>query len=264
MKIKRILVLLLCVLLASSSAFAYTYGSGERYSKSDIVAKMEELLGGGGPSAAEPDRTEETAKTDSGWVYLSADAFVIGGGFVILPQKVRISEGDTVADVVFDYVSSDGETGLNAEYSGSADRDFYLKSLRASSLTFNVDEDFADWLGDVTEYFKPENPMDGMLGEMDVTDLSGWMCFVNGEAAPAGMSDCEVKDGDVIMLRYTVAGGMDMGGEAFGSADRPYARAVRLDGVVKGIADGDIDLYDSLDVINRVDVTQGEINGLLR
>ncbi len=264
MKFKKAFALLLCALLTASSAFAYTLGSDERYGKSDIVAKMEALLGEIRRSS-EPDEPEdEGEKKEAGAVYLSADAFVIGGGFVINPQKIRINEGDTAADVLLSYLNANGEIGSNAEYSGSAENDFYLKALKASSVTFNADADFESWLGDVTAYYKPENQTDGMLGEMDVTDLAGWMFFINGKPASEGMSDCEVKDGDVIMMRYTVAGGMDMGGEAFGGVDEPYTRAVRLDGVIKGIADGDLELYDCLEVINRVDVTQGEINELLR
>jgi len=47
--------------------------------------------------------------------------------------------------------------------------------------------------------------------EFDCGDLSGWMYSVNGEFPMFGMSQYQVKDGDVIEIMYTCDMGADVG-----------------------------------------------------
>jgi len=51
----------------------------------------------------------------------------------------------------------------------------------------------------------------GNLYEFDCGELSGWMYSVNGEFPMYGMSQYEVKDGDVIEVVYTCDLGADVG-----------------------------------------------------
>lgn len=51
----------------------------------------------------------------------------------------------------------------------------------------------------------------GNIYEFDCGDLSGWMYSVNGEFPMFGMSQYQVKDGDVIEIVYTCDMGADVG-----------------------------------------------------
>jgi len=49
------------------------------------------------------------------------------------------------------------------------------------------------------------------VGEMDFTSESGWVYEINGRYPGVGMSEIQLEDGDRLTLRFTLAGGWDVG-----------------------------------------------------
>lgn len=259
MKMKRITALLLCLVLLSATAFAsdYTYGTGERYTAEDILTRFAKLIGG---SAASYDEDYFDDSGDGGFVYISADAFVLGSDYIIYPMKVEIRPGDTAASV---FMRAMNMNGVYGEYDGSETDGFYLKSLGGADFTPNIEPELEAWLDGLVTYYEPESWSRGTLGQFDITDMSGWMFFQNGEMPQVGMSGCSVSDGDVISVRFTLAYGMDLGGDVFGDCDAPYVENVNRDEITKAIADGRLNYMDCVGILNRAGATQEEIDGLL-
>ncbi len=260
-KIRRIISLLLCLTLLCITAFAskYTYGSGTAYTKEDILSKFTKLIKSVGII---PDPiADESGEQEEGFVYISADAFVMGGGFILEPTKVEIQPGDTAASVLIRTLSL---SGIYCEYDGTGNDGFYLRSLDGAGFSPQIDPSLEEWLKAFVDYYEPYEWSGGILGEYDITNMSGWIYFVNGEMPSYAMSSCEIHDGDVITLRFSLAYGMDLGGEAFGDCEEPYCEAVNFDEAVKGIANGRLDRDVCEEVLNKAGVTQEEIDELLR
>ncbi len=261
MKTKRIISLLLCLALLSLTAFAseYTYGSGKAYTQEDVLSKFTKLIKGIGVT---PDPVaENTEEQDAGFAYISADAFVMGGGFVVEPTKAEIRPGDTAASVLIRTLAL---LGIYSEYDGTDKADFYLHRLGGAEFSPQIEPGLEEWLKGFVDYYEPYDWSGGVLGEYDITNMSGWMYFINGEMPSQAMSEYEVQDGDVITLRFSLAYGMDLGGEAFGDCDEPYCETVNFDGAVKGIANGSLDRDVCEEVLNKAGVTQEEVDELLR
>lgn len=265
---KRVISVLLAVLLLmlAAGAFAadYTYGSGERYTPADLVSKFEQLTKGVSTDRRGIDETDgDTDSEAESYVYVSADAFVIGGGFVMSPIKVELQSGDTAASV---FRRAMEISGLNGEYGGSETNGFYLRSIESSGFEVNVEPGLEGWLlnNDIVSYYEPDSWVGGKLGEADITDLSGWMFYLNDGSPSVGMSDCNVRAGDVVSLRYSIAGGMDLGGDTFGGVMEPYTQKLDLVKFIRAIADRELNYYSCADIVNRAGVTQNEINDILR
>ncbi len=260
MKIKRIAVLLLCFVLAASAAFAadYTYGSGERYTAGDIAAIMAKRLGSTEPL---PEASGDDVGLGGGSVYISADAFTLGGDYILYPTKVELREGDNAASVLLRALA---QNDIYCEYDGSIEEDFYLTAMSATNLTINVEPSLEEWLRPIAGYYEPQSWTGGILSTFDITDMSGWMYTVNGEMPSMAMSDCEVRDGDVISVRFSLAYGMDIGGAAFGGTTKPFIDNVNRDEAVKAIAEGRLDYMECVGILNKSDASQEDIVGLLR
>lgn len=52
------------------------------------------------------------------------------------------------------------------------------------------------------------------VGQFDFTNGSGWMYSINGAYLSKGLSEYELQDGNVLVLRYTLAYGRDVGGSS--------------------------------------------------
>lgn len=261
MKIKRILSLLLCVALLGITAFGadFTYGSGTLLTSEEILAKFTKLLKNEG--AVQPPIEDEISAEDSGFVYIAVDAFTLGGGYVMEPSKLELHEGDTVASIL---IRAFALNGLYADYEGTEREDFYLHRIGGVNFVPNTEPELEEWLKDIVTYYEPEEWSGGVLGEFDITDMAGWMYYVNGETSMEAMSACEVYDGDVISVRFSLAYGMDLGGEAFGDVDEPYTKGVNLSEIAKAIANGKLSREDCERILNKASVSQEEVDELLR
>ena len=163
----------------------------------------------------------------------------------------------SVAKAVWGYDAGDpfgtadetfGWPASEAAYSGSFDVGFYLARLgdgtsmaaRANALhgswsDYGSDRDSV--LAAIDGIFGENDPYaalwrsiylagidmngcrDTSVGERDFTQGSGWLYALGGTNYPTtGLSECELKDGDVLVLRYTLAYGRDVGSSGQGSA----------------------------------------------
>ncbi len=254
MKPKKILSLLLCLLMLASAAFGadFTYGSSEPYSVRELLKKITSLIG--------TVTLDGDAPLTEGEVYVSADAFVIGSDYVIYPMRVSFTEGDTAASALIRAMSLSGVYG---KYEGSEFADFTVSSLNTSCFTVDVEPELEEWLSDIVSYYEPDSFSAGSLGEFDITDMSGWLCFVNGELSPVSMSDYKLVSGDVIELRFSLANGLDLGSDVLSDDIEPYVDAVNRSRLVKAVADGKLDYLRFAEIIKKPSATQEEIDDLL-
>ncbi len=256
---KKITALLLCFALLFTTALAVDYSEAETvYTRSDILQIFEKLMTNRGIKSA-----EESVDTgaSSGYAYFSADAFVLGGGYVVYPMKVEIEPGDNVAMILNKAME---QCGLNYESSGSLTDGFYLSRVIGAYISPSIESELEAWLEPIVSYYRPESWQDGSLGEFDFTDMSGWMFFVNGQPSEVGMSDCTVQDGDVISLRFSLAYGMDLGCDSFIEDEEPYVPLVNRDAVTVAIADGKLEYIDAADVLSKASAGQEEIDELVK
>lgn len=257
MKIKKIAALALCLALVVTTVFAAEYKSGgEAYSKEQKLTLFTKLLGG--KPASEPSANDEPG--ESGFVYVSADAFVLGGGYLLFPTKITYNSGDTASAA---FIQAAGVNGVQADYDGGPTGDFYLHGLNGADFGLNIKPSLADWLRGVVTFYEPDNWVPGALREYDITDMSGWMFYVNGKSPDVGMGGYEVQDGDVIELRFSLAWGMDLGAETFGGVEAPYTELVDRSRVTRAIAEGKLSYASCAQVLTKADATQEEIDELL-
>lgn len=259
-----LLAVLLIMVAVGAFAASYTYGSGDRYTSAELVSKFEQLTKGISVDRRSPGESDGDADNEEGnYVYVSADAFVIGGGFIMNPIKIELQSGDTAASV---FKRAMELSEVNGEYSGSENNGFYLRSLESSGFEVNVEPGLEGWLlnNDIVSFYEPDSWVGGNLGESDITDLSGWLFYLNDGSPSMGMSDCNVRAGDVISLRYSIAGGMDLGGDTFGEVTEPYTQKINLVNFIRAIADRELNYFSCADIVNRAGVTQSEINDILR
>ncbi|MGN1098312.1 MAG: DUF4430 domain-containing protein [Clostridia bacterium] len=257
--VKKLTAALLCMCLLFVTAFAADYSpQTERYTMTEIVNRFEKLVGSRGGTQIE-ESSDYSGPTGS--AYICADAFVLGSDYILYPMRVEIESGDNAAMLVTRTLE---QCGLYYENSGSVEEDFYLSRIRGVELNPSPETELVEWLEPVVSYYEPESWQAGSLGEFDFTDMSGWMFFVNGEMPSVSMSGYEVRDGDVISLRFTLAGGMDLGGESFFEDVEPYVENVNRDEITKAIADGKLDYAGCAEIISKAGATQEEIDELLQ
>ncbi len=259
---KKITAVLLCFALLFSTAFAsdYTYGDGDGYTETDILAKFAKLIDGSAAVSSGSDSGEELYDTE-GYAYICADAFVIGGGYILYPTKVKLLNGDTAASVLLRAME---QSGMTCEYNGTDQEDFYLKRINGANFTPYIEAGLEEWLSGIVSYFEPDEWSVGTLGEFDITNMSGWMFFLNGEMPSVGMSGCAVNSGDVISVRFSLAYGMDLGGDVFGDCEAPYVENVNRDEVTKAITEGRLSYSKYENILNKASTTQEEIDELLQ
>lgn len=146
---------------------------------------------------------------------VSVEKFTLGQGYVIEPAQVVFEKGDTAAEVVTGFLE---DNGYDYTYTGKIEDGFYLASIKnADTGVVNVPEAIRQmdgfdekWEANGKNYDAPD------LGEFAYTNQSGWIYHVNGTAADVGMSQYQLKDGDVVRLQFTLYGlGADLGGSSF-------------------------------------------------
>lgn len=162
-----------------------------------------------------------------------------------------------VAKAVWDYdagepfgtaIDSFGWPEAYAAYNGSLDSQFYLTQLGdGSNMARKVNALSGDWddygrnqeeiFAFIDETYGENSPYAALwrsiylrgyqmnpsqtysVGEFDFTQASGWMYSIGGGTFYPGtaLSGYELEDGDVLVLRYTLAYGSDIGGGQQGS-----------------------------------------------
>ncbi|MFC3801161.1 DUF4430 domain-containing protein [Cohnella sp. GCM10012308] len=152
----------------------YAYDSGE-----DLIVKTKHFTQfiAYAEKSADPSNGGGSGNT-TGHVTLSIDKNTIGKGYVIVPERVELQDGDTVWTVLSRALDSK-QIAYKYEYTP------LYNSVYVQSIA-----------GD---------------GEFDHGNLSGWMYNVNGTYPDYGASLYQLKDGDSVQWRYTTDLGADLG-----------------------------------------------------
>ncbi|MCK9478584.1 MAG: S-layer homology domain-containing protein [Firmicutes bacterium] len=199
----------------------------------------------------------------------SFEAFTIGCGYIIAPQRVDIIEGEN-AGMMLDRIIK--QAGFDYEKTGTLASNFYLSAIidaeNQLNLTPQIPEVLEIHLQNDMNYYDPTEFMEGRLGEFDFSNGSGWMYSLNNIFPNVGFADSYLSDGDVVRVQYTLAYGMDNGGYgSLGAGDEEsmYFKMPDRDAVTIAIADKGIENCpeDALAFIFKVDATQTEIDSAL-
>ena len=173
--------------------------------------------------------------------------------------------------------SASNTLGWNGRYAGTLDSGFYLQSL-TTGHTANALEG-GSWPGSTEEevlsaidarfgagtglatlwrclYRNGLNKSTGSgnsFGEFDYTSGSGWMYSVGGSAYYPGqsMSSVYLQDGDVLIVRYTLAYGWDVGGGSPG-----YGSTV---GYCVSAVNGSIRVSHRMETVTNEDGSQSNV-----
>ncbi len=145
-----------------------------------------------------------------GTATVSVEATTVGLGYLISPHQVEIYQGER-ASYVLDRVLKNA--GIKYMNTGSLDSKFYMSAVHKSGISSNIDipEDLLSTLEEHNITVDLTNIHPDVLGELDLTQGSGWMYSVNGIYANVGFADYYLKDGDELRIRYTLDLGNDIG-----------------------------------------------------
>ena len=190
------------------------------------------LLTAGLLAGVSPAPVQAQEATASSYVVLSVEKFAIGRGWITEPDIVPVTEGETVAQVLQDYLPAKGypleikETASYGAYlSGiqNADPDGTLvlpESTRkmAAKAGITIPSDLANKDAPHLREFSYGN-------DAAVTNTSGWIYSVNNTIPGVGIGYYKVSSGDVVRLQFTLYGtGEDISGEVYGGTP-DYVRA---------------------------------------
>ena len=191
-------------------------------------------------------RNEAGQKVGTATIYI--DLSVLGLGVVeslsydVLadePISYVVAKAVLGMDTGEPFGAAENTLGWNGSYSGTLDDSFYLQSLStgygANTLSGTswsqygsneeeilraIDDYFGKGTGLATlrrciyrNGLNKSGGTDGTYGEFDYTSGSGWLFSVDGTSYPGqSMSEYYLSDGGVLVLRYTLAYGWDVGG----------------------------------------------------
>ena len=197
-----------------------------------------------------------------GKAVISAEAFTIGGGYLIDPVAVDIVEGENTAHLLDKVLKNYGYSYVNT---GTLEDNFYLSGIGGISFTEADIPDILEKSLVKSNYSISYDDMkDGILGEFDYTNASGWMYCVNNVFPNAGLSEFYLSDGDVIRLQFTLAYGADIGGSSvlgdnyagsyYDTADKDELTRLISEKGINNIPD------DILEVSEKINATQYEVN----
>ena len=149
----------------------------------------------------------------AGTVTVVLDATAVGIG-VLDSGEYEIRKGDTAADVFLRFLEDHGYE-IRYDSSGS---NFYIRRISRPDMCWGAKVPEILWnaiLRDGINLNENTHYRDS-LGEFDYTMGSGWMYAVGGAYPGRAMNGYEVKNGDTVAVRFSLAYGKDIGG--FGAA----------------------------------------------
>ncbi len=145
-----------------------------------------------------------------GEITLSVDANVIGLDYLVKPTKITIRQGETASHTIVKFLE---EQGFSCQYTNSLDDGFYL--ARLSKPGIGLGAKIPQALFDEIEkhgYEWKEQRYDDSLGEFDYCQGSGWVCSINDYFIGHSLSNSNLKDGDTVKIRFTLAEQKDVNG----------------------------------------------------
>ena len=179
-------------------------------------------------SNAQAEKLENTA-------ICSVELFTIGGGFLVYPTKIDVSEQKTAAEYVTELLHNNGYC---AYYGGDFTDSFYLAYIGSGTRTskYNGYANSTSVLGECKNakelkinskipdciksnlggmrYFteNDEQNYNGFIGEFMFTNGSGFLYCVNNDFLSKSLSQTTLKNGDVLRVQFTLSNGADIGG----------------------------------------------------
>lgn len=152
-----------------------------------------------------------TAEGDSvGYATIVLDATTVGCG-ILDCDTYEIVQGETAAATLLRFLD---EYGYDSTYDGTAKNAFYLRRIGRGDMCYDAapDPHLWDMITRDGITLNGDTHSRDSLGEFDYTMGSGWMYAVNGSYPGRAMSNYNLKDGDTLYLRFTLAYGKDIGG----------------------------------------------------
>ena len=157
----------------------------------------------------------DTAKQKAGTVIIDVERFTIGQGFYKEPEQVVFYKGETVKELLERFIGKDNLI---------MDGDYYLKGIKGADLGIdkvNIPAYISTTgiKGPTTEGAKDfgKSGEANDLTEVDYAPGSGWMYFPNNIESKQGINQYQLKDRDVIRLRFTLTIGTDLTGVEYGT-----------------------------------------------
>ena len=174
---------------------------------------------------------------------LSVELFTVGGGYLVEPVYLSISEGDSLASAVVNALKAKGYVTY---YSGEINTNFYLAYVgngensatryegykrsqtpaNPKKLNFqtNISLNLKNSLSmDENIFYFDETDFSQnykkYIGEFVYTNASGFMYCVNNEFTAMSMGEYKPKNDDVIRIQFSLAYGQDIGGAVSVGAD---------------------------------------------
>lgn len=145
-----------------------------------------------------------------GEITISVDANVIGLDYLVKPTKITIRQGETASYTITKFLE---EQGFACEYRGSLDDGFYLARISKheigvgaeipQDLFYEIDKRGYEW---------KQQRYDDSIGEFDYCQGSGWACSINDNFIGSSLASANLKDGDTVKIRFTLANLTDING----------------------------------------------------
>ncbi|MDR0851307.1 MAG: DUF4430 domain-containing protein, partial [Clostridiales Family XIII bacterium] len=206
--------------------------------------------------------TPQTAFAGAGdiKVIIDFEGYNLGQGFYIEPTELTLPVGSTAADATKALLTKTGHAseGLDSNYLGR------VQGFDTSEL--NVPSYITDNGGPTTEDAIAHGKSDSdWLGQMDYSDMSGWMYTVNNDIANEGIGDYILTDGDVIRWQFSL---WDFGADLGISADwfTPYFTMADKSALIRAICEPDVDTAKAnaaLDVVINPLATSEQVTAAL-
>ncbi|MGN0558125.1 MAG: hypothetical protein ACI4IS_01595 [Acutalibacteraceae bacterium] len=222
----------------------------------------------------------------------SVELFTIGGGFLVYPTKIDVSQEKTAAEYVTELLHSNGYC---AYYGGDFDDSFYLAYIGSGTRAskYNGYANSTSVLGECKNakqlkinsqipdciksnlvgmrYFteNDEQNYNGFIGEFMFTNGSGFLYCVNNEFSSKSLSQTTLKNGDVLRVQFTLSNGADIGGldKSMGNSLSSFYPVANKDSLLSLLADAtdksitENPIYtNALAVMQTVNSTQKQVD----
>ena len=225
------------VLLAIAAWERYSAGENSVYDMTDVASPVDPV---------KPENPENPEKP-VGYVTLAVEKFTIGQGYLVEPELVpiykdmteanllerlfRIGENSTVAEALTQYLE---DHNLEYKHSGTVEEAFYLAAIidTEGSKTANFPEETIKYAEEHNITLKTERKKDS-LGEFDYSNGSGWKYTINDDMTDKGMSQTQLKDGDVVRVSFTA---IDYGAD-LGNKEGSFMPVTNRDGLTRMLAE---------------------------
>ena len=145
----------------------------------------------------------------AGTVNIVLDATTVGVG-ILDSAAYEIKKGDTAADVFLRFLE---DYGYEITYDATGSN-FYIRRIYRGDMCYDASIPTELWNAVVRDGINlNEYQYDrDSLGEFDYTMGAGWMYAIDGAYPGRAMNRYEVKNGNTIYIRFTLAYGKDIGG----------------------------------------------------